>query len=204
MRDRTPDLREWWITLLAKHDALLAVDVQRDFEPGGALAVPNGDGVVPVLAACIEEFNRNNLPVIASRDWHPEDHCSFQMQGGPWPPHCVADTPGAELDPALGLPAEAKIIDKAQRADQDTYSAFEGNELHSWLREKGVQRLFIGGLATEYCVLNTATDALRNGYQVVLLADAIRAIDPAAGENAIEDLRSSGACISQSGELFDG
>jgi nicotinamidase/pyrazinamidase len=190
--------------LLAKHDALLAVDVQRDFEPGGALAVPNGDEVVPVLAGCIEEFNRQNLPVIASRDWHPQDHCSFQAKGGPWPPHCIADTPGAQLDPGLGLPADAKIVDKAQSAEQDPYSAFEGTELHSWLSEKGVQRLFIGGLATEYCVLNTANDALRHGYEVVLLEDTIRAIDPAAGKSAIENLRSSGACISQSGELFDG
>lgn len=189
---------------MAKHDALLAVDVQRDFEPGGALAVPNGDEVVPVLAGCIEEFKRQNLPVIASRDWHPQDHCSFQAQGGPWPPHCIADTRGAQLDPALALPANVKIVDKAQTADRDTYSAFEGTELHLWLREKGVQRLFIGGLATEYCVLNTANDALRYGYKVVLLSDAIRAIDPAAGANAIEDLLSSGASISQSGKLFDG
>lgn len=180
------------------------MDVQRDFEPGGALAVPNGDEVAPVLADCIEEFHRQNLPVIASRDWHPPDHCSFQAKGGPWPPHCVADTPGAELDPALGLPAEAKIVDKAQSVDTDAYSAFEGTGLHAWLSEKGVRRLFIGGLATEYCVLNTANDALRHGYEVVLLEDAIRAIDPAAGEKAIVELRRNGASISQSDELFDG
>lgn len=189
---------------MAKDDALLAVDVQRDFEPGGALAVPNGDEVAAVLAGCIDEFNRRNLPVVASRDWHPQDHCSFQAQGGPWPPHCVANTPGAELDPALRLPTDAKIVDKAQNADRDAYSAFEGSELHAWLGEKGVQRLFIGGLATEYCVLNTANDALRHGYKVVLLEDAIRAIDPAAGQNAIEDLRSRGAFICQSRDLFDG
>jgi nicotinamidase/pyrazinamidase len=190
--------------LLAKHDALLAVDVQRDFEPGGALAVPHGDEVVPVLAGCIEEFKRLNLPVIASRDWHPQDHCSFQAKGGPWPPHCVADTPGAELDPGLGLPAEARIVDKGQSTDRDAYSAFEGTDLHAWLHTKGVQRLFIGGLATEYCVLNTANDALRHGYEVVVLEDAIRAIDPAAGKDAIADLLGNGARISQSGELSDG
>lgn len=190
--------------MLAEHDALLAVDVQRDFEPGGALAVPDGDEVAPALAAYIREFEKRNLPVIASRDWHPENHCSFQAQGGPWPPHCVADTPGAELDPALELPADAKIIDKARSVEQDAYSAFEGTELHSWLGGKGVQRLFIGGLATEYCVLNTASDALRHGYEVVLLEDAIRAIDSAAGEKAIEDLRSRGARIRSIRDLLDG
>lgn len=189
--------------MLAKHDALLAVDVQRDFEPGGALAVPHGDEVVPVLAACIEEFIRRDLPIIASRDWHPRDHCSFQAKGGPWPPHCVADTPGAELDPALGLPAGAKILDKAQTAEKDAYSAFEDTELHTWLSQKGVHRLFIGGLATEYCVQNTASDALRHGYEVVLLQDAIRAIDSAAGKKAIEELRDNGAVICQSGKIWD-
>lgn len=190
--------------MLTDHDALLAVDVQRDFEPGGALAVPDGDEVVPVLAACIVEFDRRHLPVIASRDWHPQNHCSFQAQGGPWPPHCVARTPGAELDPALKLPTHAKIIDKAQSAEQDAYSAFEGTELHAWLSANGVRRLFIGGLATEYCVLNTVNDALRHGYDVVLLQDAIRAIDPAADEKAIEDMRSRGACISESRDWLDG
>lgn len=190
--------------MLTEHDALLAVDVQRDFEPGGALAVPDGDAVAPVLAACIGEFSRHKLPVIASRDWHPQDHCSFKAQGGPWPPHCVADTPGAELDPALELPADAKIIDKAQTAEQDAYSAFEGTELHAWLSQQGVRRLFIGGLATEYCVLNTANDALSHGYEVVLLTDAIRAIDPADGDKAIEDLVSRGARIGESRDWLNG
>jgi nicotinamidase/pyrazinamidase len=190
--------------MLAEHDALLAVDVQRDFEPGGALAVPNGDEVVPVLADCVREFHRRSLPVIASRDWHPPNHCSFQAQGGLWPPHCVADTAGARIDPALGLPDDAKIVDKARRVDRDTFSAFEETGLNDWLREKGVQRLFIGGLATEYCVLFTAKAALQNGYEVVLLQDAVRAIDGQAGSNAIEDLRSNGALISESREVLDG
>ena len=190
--------------LLSEHDALLAVDVQRDFEPGGALAVPDGDQVVPVLAACVQAFDRQGLPVIASRDWHPRDHCSFESRGGPWPPHCVAGTAGAELDPALGLPERATIVSKAQSADSDAYSAFEGTGLDALLRDRSVHRLFVGGLATEYCVLNTARDALRHGYAVVLLRDAIRAIDPAAGDRAIEELRSEGARISESGEWLDG
>lgn len=189
--------------MISDSDALLAVDVQRDFEPGGALAVPDGDEVVPVLAAWVREFERHNLPVVASRDWHPEGHCSFEAQGGPWPPHCIADTPGAEIDPGLGLPANATIISKAQTVEKDAYSAFEGTGLDDVLSSKGVNRLFIGGLATEYCVLNTARDALENGYDVVLLRDAIRAIDPADGDRAIDELREKGARISESRDWLD-
>lgn len=185
-------------------DALIAVDVQRDFEPGGALAVPAGDEVVPVLAALIREFARRQLTVIASRDWHPAEHCSFDGQGGPWPPHCVAGTPGAEIDPALALPEQAIVVSKAQNADRDAYSAFEGTGLDAILKRKGVQRLLIGGLATEYCVLNTAADALRLGYDVVVLRDAIRAIDPADGENALETLRGEGAVLGDSRDWLDG
>lgn len=187
----------------SEHDALLAVDVQRDFEPGGALAVPDGDEVVPVLAAWVRQFDRQKLPVFASRDWHPEGHCSFTAQGGPWPPHCIAGTPGAEIDPALGLPADATIISKGETVDKDAYSAFEGTALDDVLSSKAINRLFIGGLATEYCVLNTARDALDKGYDVVLLRDAIRAIDPADGDRAIDELRGKGARISESRDWLD-
>lgn len=189
--------------MLAAHDALLVVDVQRDFLPGGALAVANGDKVVPVLAACIAKFAEAHLPIAASRDWHPADHCSFREFGGPWPPHCVAGSAGAELDPALLLPADARIVDKARSADQDAYSAFEGTDLDGWLRGRGVQRLFIGGLATDYCVQQSARDALRHGYEVVLLEDAVRAIDPAAGKRIMEELCDLGATVTQSGEIPD-
>ena len=189
--------------MLAEHDALLVVDVQQDFLPGGALAVPSGDEVVPVLAACIEKFKRCNLPITASRDWHSPDHCSFRAFGGQWPPHCVAGSAGAELDPALHLPTDAKIVDKGQSADRDAYSAFEGTELHAWLRDQGVRRLFIGGLATDYCVQHSARDALRHGYVVILLEDAMRAIDPVAGERIVEELRGLNATVIQSGELLD-
>jgi nicotinamidase/pyrazinamidase len=190
--------------LLTEHDALLVVDVQRDFLPGGALGVANGDEVVPLLAACMETFERQQLPIIASRDWHPVDHCSFQAQGGPWPPHCIAGTAGSEIDPALNLPPGVETVDKASSVEKDAYSAFEDTELDPILRKKGVNRVFIGGLATEYCVLNTARDALTRGYDVVVLEDAIRAIDPAAGKDAIEELRSKGASICQSRDLLDG
>ena len=184
-------------------DVLLVVDVQSDFLPGGALAVPNGDEVVPVLAACIEAFVRNDRPIFASRDWHPPDHCSFQASGGPWPPHCIAESPGAAIDPALALPATATIVDKATSADKDAYSAFEDTMLDAQLRELQTKRLFIGGLATEYCVFNTALDGLRLGHEVVLLTDAIRAIDQADGERALEKLRGQHAGFMKSTALLE-
>lgn len=189
--------------MLADHDALLIVDVQRDFLPGGALAVPGGDDVVPVLAAVGGAFSAAKLPIVASRDWHPPDHCSFREHGGPWPSHCVAGTPGAELDPGLGLPPGARIVDKAVATDKDAYSAFEGTDLDAWLRDKGVERLFIGGLATEYCVLNTAADAIRNGYDVVLIEDAIRAIDDTDGRRAIDSLRDMNAATIRSDRILN-
>lgn len=188
---------------LKETDALVIVDVQHDFLPGGALAVPEGDAVIPLLAACAREFHDRGLPVVASRDWHPANHCSFEAAGGPWPPHCVAGTPGAELHPELGLPGDVRIVDKAQTADKDAYSAFEGTDLDAWLREKGVRRIFMGGLATEYCVLNSALDALHHGYELVVLRDAIRPIDPAAGDEALESLRAKHATLATSKNLVD-
>jgi nicotinamidase/pyrazinamidase len=189
--------------MLKDTDALLVVDVQRDFLPDGALAVPQGDEVVPVLAACAKEFARNGRLIFASRDWHPPNHSSFKEFGGPWPPHCVADSPGAEIDPALGLPDDTTIVDKATLPEQDTYSAFEGTDFDSQLKDLHVKRLFVGGLATDYCVLNTALDALKHGFEVVLLTDAIRAIDPGDGERAIERLRSEHAKIADSTAVLD-
>jgi len=190
--------------MLRDNDALLVVDVQRDFLPGGALAVPDGDKVVPVLAACIEAFARDDHPIFASRDWHPPDHCSFQASGGPWPPHCVADSPGATIAAALQLPANTTIIDKGRSLDQEAYSAFEGTALDAHLKDLHTRRLFIGGLATEYCVLNTALDALRLGYEVVVLQDAIRAIDQVSGEQAIEKLQRRHAVFMNSAAVLDG
>ena len=186
-----------------KGDALLIVDVQRDFLPGGALAVPEGDAVVAPLSACARHFVERGLPVFASRDWHPADHCSFREQGGPWPPHCVADTAGAAFARGLELPPGTTIIDKATTPEKDAYSAFEGTELDARLAGLGVRRLFMGGLATEYWVAASAADALRLGYAVVLLADAVRAIDAAKAAEAVESLCLRGAAVAACTEVQD-
>jgi len=184
-------------------DALLVVDVQNDFLPGGSLAVPRGDEVVPVLNRCLALFSQRSLPIYASRDWHPPDHCSFRAQGGPWPPHCMADTYGAEFAGNLDLPADAVIISKADTPEKDAYSAFEGTDLGLCLKAVDVRRLFVGGLATDYCVLNTVKDALALGYAVVLLADAVRAVEvtPGDGEKAMMEMRTLGAQIALTTDL---
>ena len=176
-------------------DALIVVDVQHDFLPGGSLAVPHGDEVVPVLNGYFALFSAHELPVYTTRDWHPVNHCSFKAQGGPWPPHCVAASGGAAFAPGLKLPAAATIISKAVTPERDAYSGFEGTDLHQKLGDARVRRLFVGGLATDYCVLNTVQDALKLGYAVVLLVDAIRAVDvnPGDGERAIAAMIQLGA-----------
>ena len=184
-------------------DALILVDVQLDFLPGGSLAVSHGDEVVPALNRYIAVFRRLTLPVVATRDWHPPDHCSFRAQGGPWPPHCVAGSDGARFAPLLDLPCEARIVSKATARDRDAYSGFEGTDLDDWLKHAGVSRVFVGGLATDYCVLNTVRDALRIGYATFLLADAVRAVDVQAGdgERAIAEMRRLGALAIEFGQI---
>jgi predicted phosphoribosyltransferase len=185
-------------------DALLVVDVQRDFLPGGSLAVPAGDAVVPVINRCIERFAHNGLAVLASRDWHPAAHCSFRAQGGPWPAHCVADTPGAAFADALWLPAGSQIVSKATTAGRDAYSAFDGTDLHARLQTLGVRRLVVTGLATDYCVQATVTDALALGYQVLVLRDAVAAVDaqPGDGERALAAMQERGAQLATAAELL--
>jgi len=176
-------------------DALLVVDVQNDFLPGGALGVRNGDAVIPPLNAAIARFRRAGLPIYASRDWHPPDHCSFRDAGGPWPVHCVAGSRGAAFASALALPPDVPVISKATEASRDAYSAFDGTDLDHRLREDGVRRLFIGGLATDYCVRWTVQDALAHGYEVVVLRDAVRPIEvrPGDGARALRAIRRRGA-----------
>ncbi len=169
---------------LAAGDALLIVDVQNDFLPGGSLAVPQGDAVLQPLNAYLELFSRHALPVFATRDWHPPDHCSFRGQGGIWPPHCIAGSLGARFAATLCLPGNATLVPKATQAETDAYSGFAGTGLDVALRAGGVRRLFVGGLATDYCVLNTVKDALGLGYAVLLLDDAVRAVDVNPGDGA--------------------
>ena len=169
---------------LRRADALLVVDVQNDFIPGGSLAVPRGDEIVPVLNRYIEAFDAAGLPVFATRDWHPADHCSFRAQGGSWPSHCVAGTPGAAFAPALVLPESATIVSKAIERDRDAYSGFAGTGLEAKLRRIGALQLFVGGLATDYCVLGTVRDARALGFGVTLLTDAMRAVDVRQGDGA--------------------
>jgi nicotinamidase/pyrazinamidase len=181
--------------ILHSGDALIVVDVQNDFLPGGALAVPRGDEVVPVLNQYVARFGAQRLPIFATRDWHPANHCSFGAQGGPWPPHCVADTAGAGFARELQLPRETVVISKATSADRDAYSGFAGTDLAQRLRALNVTRVFVGGLATDYCVLNTVLDALKNGFETVLLTDAIRAVNVRSddGVKAEETMQRAGA-----------
>lgn len=176
-------------------DGLVVVDVQNDFLPGGSLAVPRGDEVLGPLNIWIARFAGAGLPIFATCDQHPPNHCSFRDQGGPWPPHCVAGTSGAEFAPALALPPDARRVAKATTPGADAYSGFEGTELASLLRQVGVRRLFVGGLATDYCVVNTVIDGLKAGFAVVLLIEAIRAVEVKAGdgERAIAAMVGAGA-----------
>lgn len=179
-------------------DALLIVDVQNDFLLSGALAVPHGDEIVPLLNDCLRIFAARELPVYATRDWHPRHHCSFLAQGGHWPTHCIAGTHGAQFAAELQLPSSVEIISKASEVGRDAYSGFQDTDLDERLRAAEVHRLFIGGLATDYCVLGTVRDALKLGYRVVLLIDAIRAVDaqPEDGARAVEEMVRLGAqCV---------
>jgi len=191
------------MTELHSGDALIVVDVQKDFLPSGALAVPDGDAVIPALNRYAKRFERNGLPVFATRDLHPPDHCSFRQRGGPWPVHCVVGSPGAELAAALVLPAGTEIISKATPSEVDTYSGFEGTGLAARLRERGCKRLFIGGLATDYCVRATALDALKEGFEVVVLEDAVRPVEvrPGDGARALADLVAQGAYLARLEEV---
>lgn len=180
---------------IAAGDALIVVDVQNDFLPGGSLAVKQGEEVVPFLNRYIALFRAKGLPIFATRDWHPANHCSFREQGGMWPRHCIADTQGAAFSPQLDLPPDARIISKATMPEKDAYSGFEGTELESLLRAAGTRRLFVGGLATEYCVLNTVKDAHLRNYETFLLGDAVRAVNvhPEDQRLALEEMTRLGA-----------
>ncbi len=189
---------------LTDRDALIVVDMQRDFMPGGALPVPEGDRIVPVLNSYIALFEERNLPVFLTRDWHPENHISFKGHGGIWPPHCVRGTEGAQFHPDLKIPADNKfVISKGTAQEFDAYSGFQGTVLADLLRERGVRRVFVGGVATDYCVKNTLLGAVNLGFQAFLLTDAIRGVDVRPGdvERALEQMLSAGAVAIELGDL---
>lgn len=186
-----------------EHDAVIVVDVQNDFLPGGALGVPRGDEVVPRLNDVVRAASAAGVPVFATRDWHPPHHCSFRERGGPWPPHCIQGTKGAELAPGLVLPPSATIVSKGFERDRDAYSGFDGTELGDKLRALGVRRVLVGGLATDYCVRQTVLDARDEGFDVVLLEDAVRPVEvrPGDGERAKREMLDRGARAIRSEEI---
>jgi nicotinamidase/pyrazinamidase len=177
-------------------DALVIVDFQNDFTPGGALGVDGGDAIARRLNELAAD-PRFDL-VVATRDWHPADHGSFTKQGGIWPVHCVQDTPGAELHEGLDRTQVNVIVDKGQDPGTEGYSGFEATGLESLLRERGIDRITIGGLATDYCVKNTALDALRLGFDVTVDSASVRPVDvsPGDGERALDEVRAAGGSVS--------
>lgn len=181
-------------------DALIVVDVQRDFCPGGALAVPRGDEVVPVINRLLA---LTDWLTVATRDWHPADHCSFRAQGGIWPPHCVAGTDGAAFHPALDRARVHRVVSKAVTRDSEAYSGFQGTDLAALLARRGIRRAFVCGLATDYCVKATALDAQRAGLDVVVFEDAIRGVEVKPGDcvKAIDEMRASAIVLAPSADL---
>jgi len=179
---------------VGRKDALIIVDVQKDFCPGGALPVPEGDKIIPNLNKYVEIFRKNGGKIYVTRDWHPENHISFKEYGGLWPKHCVQGTEGAEFHPNLKLPEDAVIISKGTDPLREAYSGFEGTDLKKKLKQEGIVRVFVGGLATEYCVKNTVLDAIKFGFETVLLMDAIKGIDlkPSDSRKAIDEMVKKG------------
>jgi len=180
--------------------ALLIVDVQNDFCPGGALAVPEGDKIISILNKYMMIFSRKKWPIFASRDWHPKESKHFKKFGGPWPEHCIQNTRGARLHPSLRLPKETILLSKGMDPDKDSYSAFQavdskGTGFFELLKMSGIKELFVGGLATDYCVKSSVLDALKVGFKVKLLIDAIKGVNikPEDSEEAIEEMVRAGA-----------
>jgi nicotinamidase/pyrazinamidase len=186
-------------------EALIIVDVQNDFCPGGALAVAGGDKVVAVLNRLIARFQQAGLPVVATRDWHPQRTTHFNTHGGIWPPHCVQGTHGAEFHADLALDKGAIIVSKGMEEDSDSYSGFDAVDAHGvrladLARARGVERLVVGGLATDYCVKHTVLDGLQKGFKVVVLEDAVRGVDlkPGDARRALDEMKRAGAAVRRS------
>lgn len=173
-------------------DGFLIVDVQNDFCSGGALPVAGGERIVPVINWWLGEAMAKGVPIYASRDWHPVGHVSFRERGGPWPPHCVQDSKGAQFHPDLALPCSTILVTKGVRFDQDQYSAFEQTGLAVQLRKDGIRRLWVAGLAEDVCVLATVLDARREGFDVVLIGKATCSITLDGGKKARCQMQAAG------------
>ena len=175
--------------------ALLVVDVQRDFCPGGALAVRDGDRVVPDLNRVIAVSRKAGVPIFFTRDWHPPNHTSFKKQGGIWPPHCVQGTKGADFHPDLVIPASTTIISKGDKPKQEAYSGFQGTDLAKRLKALGVREVVIGGLTTDYCVKESSLDAIHEGFAVNVIKDCVKAVNvkPGDGTRALRAVEKEGA-----------
>lgn len=180
---------------ISNDDALIIGDVQRDFCSGGALPVPAGDQVVPVLNDYIKLFTVAKARIFATRDWHPPNHISFKAYGGPWPPHCIQHSEGAKFHPDLKLPEDTSVISKAMDPSRESYSGFDDTALAAELKKAAVVRVFVGGLATDYCVKYTILDGIKLGFKTVLLLDASRGINVKPGdvEKAIDEMVANGA-----------
>jgi nicotinamidase/pyrazinamidase len=182
------------------HSALLVVDVQNDFCAGGALAVENSARVVSALNRHIADLAGSGGTIYASRDWHPPDTSHFEAYGGRWPTHCVRDTAGARFHPELQLPPDTIVISKGTDPANAGYSAFEGTTpdgrpFAADLRQRQVDHLYVGGLATDYCVRHSVLDALSAGLRVTVLEDAVAGVDPQRSAEALAELRQKGAAV---------
>ena len=193
---------------MKKKRALLIVDLQNDFCPGGALGVPGADKIVPTINKYIRIFSKKKLPIFASADWHPIKTGHFKDFGGRWPVHCIHNSKGAQFHPKLKLPKEAIILYKGMDPQRESYSVFQaedidGRRFPNLLKVLGIEELYIGGLATDYCVKFSAKDALKNGFKVRLLLDAIKGVDLKSGdsESAIKELTRLGAKMAKAGKL---
>ena len=188
---------------IADSDALIVVDAQNDFCPGGSLAVKDGDQVIPVLNRLLPRFKTQ----VFTRDWHPPDHVSFVSEpkfvDKSWPPHCVRDTPGAAFHPRLQVPPDAIIVSKAEDREVEAYSGFQGTGLAQKLKKRGVTRVLVGGLATDYCVLFTILDAIAAGFAAVVILDACRGVDipPGTADQAVAKMKKAGALAIASADL---
>jgi nicotinamidase/pyrazinamidase len=182
---------------------LLLADLQVDFCPGGALGVPGGDEIIQTVNDYVRVFHSRRLPIVATRDWHPPNHCSFQEQGGPWPVHCLQTSRGAQFHPDLIVPPGTTIVSKATDPKKEAYSAFEGTTLEERLRDMSAETLYVSGLATDYCVKQTVLDACRLGFRVVVLEDAVRGIDATPGDcqRAMGEMRAAGAIFAKARDL---